>query len=383
MKKTLSILVLILLIAVGGYYFYQTQRKSTENTAKKAEKEVIKIGAILPLTGPAGSLGVYYKNGLKIKIDEINSNGGINGKKVKLLIKDSKTSAKEGVFAINNLLSLDKPLFVFSHLSSITLAINPILKKKNIPVIAVSASAKLLNYNLAIRNYITPERLAKFSFENFHNKLKLNNFSLIYVGDDFGTSVAKYFKEECDKSNVKITYEDKFNLRNTDYKNLVLKIIASKPEAVYITGYGKPLALLIKQLKDLKYKGTICTGIEVTQPEILDFLGDYSNGIYFPNLLFDNLNNNENNKKFNLEYEKRFNKKSFSASALAYDGVGIMLDLYRDAGYNKNEFLSKLNTSKTIENALNGDIKLVNREIVYTFTLNTIKNNKIIAVNGN
>ncbi|WP_417558409.1 ABC transporter substrate-binding protein [Mesoflavibacter zeaxanthinifaciens] len=378
MNKKIGIIALVLIVLVGGYFVYQSVQK--EKTSPVEELETIKIGAILPLTGPAGSLGVYYKNGIELKVNEINDNGGFYGRKIELFIEDSKTSPKDGVNAANKLIATkDKPLFVFSHLSSISIAISPILKKYKIPLIAVSASDKLLDYDLAIRNYITPQRLAAFSFNNFHNKLNIKNFALIYVNDDFGNSVAENFKLECKNNNVNIVYDDVFNLTETDYKNLVLKIINSNPEGVYITGYGQPLGILIKQLKDYKYKGKICTGIEITQPELIDFLGDYANDIYFPNILFNNNSEKEKNVNFNEEYHKLYHKKSFSASAMAYDGIQIMLDAYQKAGYDTQRFIEIMNMESTF-NSLNGELLIKNREIKYPFVLNKLESKKIINV---
>ena len=69
------------------------------------EPQVIKIGAILPLTGPIAFFGEYEKNAINIACSEINDRGGIKGKKVEVIYEDSQNDPKKAVNAFNKLIS--------------------------------------------------------------------------------------------------------------------------------------------------------------------------------------------------------------------------------------------------------------------------------------
>ena len=60
------------------------------------KKEPIKIGAIIPLTGAGEWIGIEARDGMRLAADIINSRNGINGRKIELIIEDSKTDAQEG-----------------------------------------------------------------------------------------------------------------------------------------------------------------------------------------------------------------------------------------------------------------------------------------------
>lgn len=60
------------------------------------KKETIKVGVILPLTGEGERLGVEARDGFFLAVDKIKSRNGINGKKIELIIEDSRTDSKEG-----------------------------------------------------------------------------------------------------------------------------------------------------------------------------------------------------------------------------------------------------------------------------------------------
>ncbi|GKT37072.1 Leu/Ile/Val-binding protein like protein, partial [Aduncisulcus paluster] len=90
----------------------------------QSKDDVIKIGAILPLTGDAAAWGIPPKNAALLAVEQINADGGINGKKLELIVEDGGCDPKMGVSAINKLLSVDKPIAVVGAVcSAVTLAI--------------------------------------------------------------------------------------------------------------------------------------------------------------------------------------------------------------------------------------------------------------------
>ena len=103
-KTTKIILGLVILIIIVLAIYLGVGKKQTSIT----EKEPIKIGAILPLTGSAAPNGIYQKNGIDLAIDEINSNGGVNGRKIEVIYDDSKNDPAEGVSAFNKIVNTKK-----------------------------------------------------------------------------------------------------------------------------------------------------------------------------------------------------------------------------------------------------------------------------------
>ena len=71
----------------------------------EGKKDVIKIGAILPLTGPAAQYGKMLKNGMELAKEEINANSGVDGKQIEIIYEDDQSQAAAGVSAINKLKS--------------------------------------------------------------------------------------------------------------------------------------------------------------------------------------------------------------------------------------------------------------------------------------
>ena len=119
-KKIIGVTVGIVLIVVILSFLVVTH-----NIADK--KESIKIGATLALTSPLSFIGVEEYNGLKMAVDEINSNGGVNSHKIELTIEDNKGDSAQAVNTVRKLLDVDDVDIVVSAYTHITTSIQPIV----------------------------------------------------------------------------------------------------------------------------------------------------------------------------------------------------------------------------------------------------------------
>jgi ABC-type branched-subunit amino acid transport system substrate-binding protein len=84
------------------------------------KKELIKIGAVLSISGPGGFYGEEARDGLLLAVDEINAWGGINGRYIELIIEDSKTKPQEGKEGFKSIEEAHHPLLYVSNLSSVS-----------------------------------------------------------------------------------------------------------------------------------------------------------------------------------------------------------------------------------------------------------------------
>jgi ABC-type branched-subunit amino acid transport system substrate-binding protein len=90
---TIFCLLLIALLAPGWKWPWGKVRKPS---IPEAERNIIKIGAIAPLTGDAAIYGTWFKNGINLGVEELNNSGGIDNKKIQIIYEDDKASPAEG-----------------------------------------------------------------------------------------------------------------------------------------------------------------------------------------------------------------------------------------------------------------------------------------------
>lgn len=108
MKKIkLSVLLLALLLVFAA---------CGQKPAQQADSDEIIIGTLGPLTGNVAIYGIATTNGIKQAIDEINENGGILGKKVKLILEDEKGDTQEAMSIYNKLIEAGAQVIIGDHL---------------------------------------------------------------------------------------------------------------------------------------------------------------------------------------------------------------------------------------------------------------------------
>jgi len=148
-NKKLTIVIVILIIAIIGITIVELTITGNNIESKS---EVMKIGVIGTLTGVGSFHGQQEIRGVEIALDEINSNGGINGKKIKLIIEDSPGNPEKAVSAFKKLTEINKVDFIIGDSwSSTTVVIVPIANEKKILLISHDGNIKeLFNKSLNI-----------------------------------------------------------------------------------------------------------------------------------------------------------------------------------------------------------------------------------------
>jgi len=290
--------------------------------------EKIHVACILPLTGNAAAAGEYSKNGLQLAVDEINSNGGINGKQIEMTTNDSKGDAKEGVNIIIKANAEGvRPTIVYSQLSNVTLAIKPITEKNNQILIGVSGALNLLDESkYTLRNYIDPIQFTGDVAKSLKDSMNVTSISILYSNNDFGKSISTALEENLTKQNIEIDFIEAYDEKTMDYKQLVLKLKNTKSKAVYVIGIGKSLGLIYKQLKEYSYSGKIFGGIETTLPDVKSTVGELGKGICYFDFAYDP--KGKALQTFSANYKEKFNQEPQMPAILAYAFVYTLKDNY-------------------------------------------------------
>ena len=144
MKARLSMIAAALALTTGAA-LAQSQGVS---------KDEILLGSIQDLSGPLAGFGKQIRLGMTLRVDEINEQGGVNGRKLKLLVEDSKYDPKNAVLAAQKLVNQDKIFMMVGHLGT----------AQNMAAMPVQFQKNVINF--------FPVTAAREMYEPFH-KLKL------------------------------------------------------------------------------------------------------------------------------------------------------------------------------------------------------------------
>lgn len=291
----------------------------------KEKEETIEIGAILALSGAGADIGEEIREGMLLAINEVNSRGGINNKKIKLIVEDCKTNPQEAKELFNKIEEAHHPLLYVSMLSSISLALAPLVEKDEVVLVGLVASAPELTKQKkwVFRNYFTSEAEV-WPILSILEELKVKKLGILYLNDELGTSVFTLLKKGFEKTGG-ITKSEAYDPQETNFKEHITKL--KETETIYVVGFGSHIRNVLEQLKEENFKGSILASSGVTHYPVRNmpqaqgvFTAAYI--IYSPKFLFAR----EVKEKYEVEYGKPFTHRA----ANGYDFIRLLAGLLED-----------------------------------------------------
>jgi branched-chain amino acid transport system substrate-binding protein len=313
-KATKIIIGIIIAIIVIGGIWYGASKKPTPVT----EKESIKIGVILPLTGRGASLGENIQNAITLALDKIGN------KNIKVIYQDEKGDPKEAISAYQNLRMEGIKVIIGPGFSGGVLAVAPLAEKDKVIILTPSGAADsisdagdfIFRNNAMVKDKET--KLAEFAAK------KYSKVATIYDQSVEGlVSAEKIFSEVFTKNGGTIVERQGFPRGETDFRTYLSKIKLKNPEALALFAIMPASAQIIKQIKELGINLVILADdATATETSFLESIGSLAERIIFSGSQFDRSTNPE----FWDSYKERFGKEPNIYAAQAYDSFMILMN---------------------------------------------------------
>lgn len=321
--------------------FLQDAKEKNGESKKAEDSDTIKIGAIIPQTGPVSNYGNSSEKGALLAVDEINKNGGINGKKIEWISYDDKGEITDSTTAYNKLKGDKVAAIVGPITSKPALAVSEIAKKDGIPMITPTGTqgniteGKKNVFRTCFTDPYQGKLLAKFAAENQKAKKVaiLRNTS-----SDYSNGIADEFKKEAEKLKLELVADESYGDNDNDFKAQLTKIAKAKPDVLLVPDYYEKIALIVPQARDAgieaKFIGSdgwdgVINVMDKSQLSMVE-------GSCFSNHFA--LDSNDKRVKEFVEKFKEANKEDPSAfSALSYDTVYLLKQAMEEAKSEEND----------------------------------------------
>ena len=251
MKKIFSFLLtlalLLSLVACSGGNSAQTAQNESASTPTN---NVFKIGSIGPVTGGAAVYGQAVKNAIQIAVDEVNSNGGINGYQIEYLFQDDEHDAEKSVNAYNALKDWGMQILIGTVTSSPCISVADKTYADNMFQITPSGSAVdcAANPNVFRMCFSDPNQgIASAQYINDNNLAK--KVGIIYDASDvYSTGIYEKFLQESKGKNYEVVAEEQFTADSkTDFTTQLTKIKTAGADLVFLPFYYNEAALVLNQ----------------------------------------------------------------------------------------------------------------------------------------
>jgi branched-chain amino acid transport system substrate-binding protein len=296
------------------------------------DKDTIKIGVYLPMTGGVAAYGKMEWAGIQTAK---SMEPEVLGKKIDLVLMDTKSDQIESSNAVSLLTEMKVAGIIGEAISADSMAGNPISEQAQIPSISPTATNPLVTHGkrYAFRVCFTDpfqgEIAAKFALE----RLKAHTAALIIDhSQDYSVGLGSYFEKEYQRLGGKIVSKTFIQTGDQDFSAQLSSIESTKPELIYAPIYYVEDALLAKQARDLGINTPILTGDGAQADQLIEIGGKAVEGMYFTAHFHKDAATSDTSKEFNRVYEAKYKEEVSGFTALGADAYLLLIDAIKRAG---------------------------------------------------
>lgn len=312
-----------------------------------SQAQDVKVGALYPFSGGLALLGDESFRGVEMAVEERNTSGGINGKKITLLKADA-VDANQAVGEARRLTSVENVSAIFgSYASGVSSAATQVTELAGVPYFELGAVADTITgrgFKYLFRSNATAKSFADRSIESIVKVIapslktdpKALKIAIIYEDGPYGTLMGGFQKEEAKRLGLNVVETQAYSAKSVDLSSLVLRLKGSGADVVLQTSYQNDTLLFFRQSASagFKPKAVIGAGGGYSLQETAQALGTSIEGIF--NVDFPQVTMKEDGapglKNFVAAYQKRYGVQPRSGHSLVnYVGAKAFLDVMVEA----------------------------------------------------
>ena len=263
------------------------------SSAQAFAQESIRMGVLEPLTGPFTKNGTEHWEAMQIARDMINERGGINGRKVELIIADAPSPAAaisetERLITANNI-----KITTGSGLSPLAIAVSQAAERKGAFHWETTGAAEIITrrgfkytFQVGGASRLYSQAAVDFALEELAKRMGKSpadlRIALLWENRAFGKSVGDGVRDYVKEKNIKLVYDEGYDQFVTDMTAIVQKLKDVKPDVLLAISYPNDAILFQRKAKELDFYVGALVGISAgySNPELVDSIGNMVYGIF-------------------------------------------------------------------------------------------------------
>lgn len=289
-------------------------------------KDVV-IGIIIPSSGENALRAINHRNGLMLAAKHINQLGGINGKKLRMEMRDSKGSPESAA-------AITRDLIYETGVSAIIGGITPgetrviqfLAEKAQTPFLTalcthfeITASDADYTFRSISDDQKQFDAIAEFSSKRFNSRKP----ALIYDNDLYGTESAQKYIETCAKYGQQICAALSYKPGSLNFRKQLEIIQSSNPDALIILAPPADSAIILRQAREARFTHPVLGGNAMSTPQFLSLAGVYSEGTVIT-LPFNARLGGQRADYFLSEYFEQHSVQADADAAMGYEALMIL-----------------------------------------------------------
>ncbi len=313
-----------------------------QNSPAAARSQPVKIGAIFSVTGGASFLGAPEEKTVRMLVDKINAAGGVNGRKLELVVKDSAGSPEKAVSFAKQLIEEDKVLAIIGpSTSGETMAIKGLCEENKMILVSCAAAEVIVN---PVAKYVfkVPQKDSQavtWIYRTMKEK-GINKIAVVSSNDGFGNAGKKQLEDMAKAEGIEILANEVYDKQATDLTDILTKIKGTPGvQAVVNWSIVPAQSIVAKNMKQLGLNVPLFQSHGFGNPKYVEQAGVAAEGTLFPAgrlLVVDDLPDTNPQKKvlaaFKKDYETLYKENVSTFGGHAYDALMVVVEGLKKAG---------------------------------------------------
>ncbi len=304
-------------------------------TLAQAAEDTIKVGAIFSVTGPAAFLGAPEARTTQMFVDKVNAAGGINGKKIELIIRDTGGKPENAVSMAKQLIDENEVLAIIGpSTSGESMAVKNICQEGRTILLSCAAAETIVT---PVSSYVfkTPQKdsdAGRWIFKTIKDK-GLDNIGIVASNDGFGMAGKAQLEKLAPEFGVKIAISETYDKQETDLTGVLTKLKGANVGAVVNWSIVPAQALVAKNMKQIGLNVPLFQSHGFGNIKYVQAGGEAANGSLFPCgrlLVAEVLPDNHPQKsllvQYKKDYESKYGEDVSTFGGHAYDGVLLLTE---------------------------------------------------------
>lgn len=358
------------LLLLAGLFLAIMAFSGCKGKATDTGRKQIDVAALLPLTGPAGSTGVYTKQGFEMAAADIAKRYGME---VRFQFEDTQSNPKTAVTLFQRSIRDKAPDVLLVEQSFVVKAIQPLLEGKFLTVNILAAAPGLTDPARGLFRVFPTADVASEPAAKYAMRTGAKTSSIVHLSDDYGLACKQAFQREYEKLGGKILRAEPYNIMEKDFRTQWRRVLADSPECLWVIGYGPGFIAVHKQLLEMDYHGLIMSDVGLTVPEYLAAIGGPRDGtaVSVPRW----------REAFAERYAKTYNRAPYMLNVgYAYDLLMMSAMAYRNSQGSGRSMIHEFAATKGYEGAMGRISMLPSGEADINCEMHVFQSGRLVPV---
>ena len=303
--------------------------KGTDVVVEPTPDARVRLGAFMALTGDTAHYGISALNGIRMAVEEANAAGGVGGRRVELIVQDTRADGVETEVVVQRLArEVRVHALVGEVVSSRSLAAARVAQREGVPMLTPSATSPEVTAvgDFVFRSCYTDTfqgaALAHFAISHLS---ALRAAALIDRDQRYSVELARFIREDFERHGGKVVIEQDYREGAADFSVQLAEVGTLKPDVVFIPGYYLEAGLLARQARQLGIEVPLVGGDGWDSPRLYEIGGQALAGNFF-STHFSAEDPDPQVQRFVADYRRLFNSAPDSFAATGYDAARVVLD---------------------------------------------------------